>query len=393
MAIGRSMRRRSPTITSLALLGAIFVVVLLLFLGLREIRDPFGDGPDIDFSARATERAQHFDALSDRSSAANGFPFLSAPASPVADQDPVAVVARVAPAVVTLVTLQNSGAANAGEIGRGTGFIISDDGYLISNWHVVDSGDRFEVILANGEVREADLIGADQVADISVLRIDGPVPATVPLGDSDRLEPGQPVLAIGSPLGTFTNTVTQGIVSGLGRMIPGAANYANLIQHDAAINPGNSGGPLLNLAGEVVGVNTLGISQDQEGDPAEGIFFAIPANTVREIAALLIRDGKVVYPYLGVGFEPITPLLVAQFELPIDSGVIVGEVVPDSPADEAGIRENDVILAIDDRPLNAENALIDVLVSHSVGETVSVTIWRNGDEFDRDVTLIERPVS
>jgi 2-alkenal reductase len=366
---------------------------VLAFFGVRELRDPFGDGPEVDFSARATERAQQFDELSDRSAVASDYPFLAAPASPAADDEPVAVVAQVAPAVVTVVTLQGSGRSSEAEIGRGTGFLVSDDGYLISNSHVVAGGDRFQIILADGDVRDAKLIGADPVADISVLQIDGPISATVPLGDSDQLEPGEPVLAIGSPLGTFTNTVTQGIVSGLGRMIPGAANYANLIQHDAAINPGNSGGPLLNLAGEVIGVNTLGISQDQQGDPAQGIFFAIPSNTVREIAALLIRDGKVVYPYLGIGFEPITPLLVAQFDLPVDSGAIVGEVIPDSPADEAGIRVNDVVLAIDDRPIDAENALIDVLVSHAVGETVSVTVWRNGDEFDRDVTLIERPAT
>jgi S1-C subfamily serine protease len=182
------------------------------------------------------------------------------------------LVEQVRAAVVTVVNLQESTGFGPGgdtqQAGSGTGFIIDTDGNIVTNQHVVQGGDEFQVILADGTAVPATLIGADPFTDLAVVRMEGEVPATVPLGDSDALRPGQPVLAIGSPLGAFTNTVTDGIVSALNRDFPGAAQqgtaiYSNLIQHNADINPGNSGGPLFNLAGEVVGVNTLGLSQIQ----------------------------------------------------------------------------------------------------------------------------------
>ncbi len=374
-------------VVSLALLGG----VIALIVGRGFERGISGD-LGAEFAARATERSLRFENMANHGAAAAAYPFLAAPASPAAALDPTVVVERVGPAVVTVVSLRETGNRGDGaEIGRGTGFIVAPDGYVISNWHVVTGGRRFLVILADGDEREATLVGADLVSDLAVLRIEGDVPATIPLGDSAMLQSGQPVLALGSPLGSFTNTVTRGVVSGLGRTIPGGRLYTNLIQHDAAINPGNSGGPLVNLAGEVVGVNTLGISVDAERGPAEGIFFAIPANAVREIAALLIRDGEVIYPFLGVGFEPVTPSLVALYDLPVDAGIIVGDVTEDGPADAAGVRPNDVILAIDDRPIDVANPLIDVLMTYAPGDAVVLTVWRNGDEFETDVTLGERP--
>jgi len=383
------MDRRSFGIVAgtVALLGSILVFVVMGGLG-GGISGDLGS----EFGARATERAVQFERMAERGEAALAYPFLAAPESPAAALDPTVVVARVGSAVVTVVAVREAGAGRrVAEIGRGTGFIVSPDGFIVTNAHVVSGGQRFQVLLSDGGERDAELVGLDQISDLAVLRIEGDVPATVPLGDSDLLQAGQPVLAIGSPLGDFTNTVTRGVVSGLGRTIPGAAFYTNLVQHDAAINPGNSGGPLLNFAGQVIGVNTLGISVDQQGGPAEGIFFAIPANTVREIVALLIRDGGVLYPYLGVGFEPVTPSLVALYDLPVESGIIVGDVADGTPADAAGIRTNDVILAIDERPIDLTNPLIEVLMTYAAGETVSVTVWRNGDEFTTDLTLGERP--
>jgi len=152
------------------------------------------------------------------------------------------------------------------------------------------------VVFADGQEADGELIGADPTSDLAVLQVDVAVPAVAPLGDSNALRPGQPVLAIGSPLGAFTNTVSQGIVSALGRNLakePGRPALSGLVQHDAAINPGNSGGPLLNFAGEVIGVNTLGIQQTENGVLAQGLFFAIPSNTVREVATRLIEDGAV----------------------------------------------------------------------------------------------------
>jgi 2-alkenal reductase len=377
------MGTRGVTIVAV---GALFLVCVLGLTAVNLAGDMLDDGPEP--TATAGSRAGRNDPFSVGPAAA--YPFLAAP-SPAGTPMPAAtVVEEVSKAVVTVVTQQEVSRGVA-ETGRGTGFIIAEDGYVVTNQHVVEGGDRFEVIMADGRPRQAELIGADPISDLAILLIEDEVPTTVKLGDSGLLEVGQPVLAIGSPLGTFTNTVTRGIVSGLGRTIPGEWRYANLVQHDAAINPGNSGGPLFNLAGEVVGVNTLGIAETADGDAAQGIFFAIPANTVREIAALLIRDGRVVYPYFGVELEPITPSLAAQLDLPVSEGIYIVSVRDETPAAEAGIRPGDIILAIDDRPITPTDPFVDVLFNYSPGETVTATVLRRGEEREIEVVLGERP--
>ncbi len=311
----------------------------------------------------------------------------------------VEVVDRVSPAVVTVINQQQVGgfgSAAAQEAGRGTGFIIDSQGHVVTNEHVVRGGDRFEVIFANGEKRPASLVGADPVSDLAVVRVEGDVPTTVPFGDSETLKPGQPVLAIGSPLGTFTNTVTDGIVSALGRDFPGAPNqgepgYSNLIQHNAAINPGNSGGPLFNFTGEVIGVNTLGIPETNQGIPAQGLFFAIPSNTVANITEQLITQGRVAYPAIGVELVPITEELTSQYGLPVDHGVYVQRVVPGGPAAQAGVREGDFILAINDQRIDEENSFSERLFEHMPGDTVDMSVRRGGEELSLPVTLGERP--
>lgn len=310
---------------------------------------------------------------------------------PAEMSDPVQVVQEVGPAVVTVVNRQRARDGQLLQAGAGTGFIISDQGYVVTNQHVVEGGMNFDVILADGETRDAQLIGEDRLSDLAVLRIDDPVPATVPLGDSDELLPGQRVLAIGSPLGAFTNTVTRGIVSAVNRDFPGAGTYANLVQHDAAINPGNSGGPLLNLAGQVVGVNTLGIQQNADGSPAQGLFFAVPSNQVRQVAAELIENGRVVYPYLGVGYAPLTAQIVAQFDLAAEFGVFVTEVERGGPADQADLRPEDVILAVDGQAIDAENTFIEVLSTFRPGDQVTLTVQRGNRQFETNTRLDERP--
>ena len=310
----------------------------------------------------------------------------------------VEVVERVRPAVVTVVNERLAGGLGADqalEAGRGTGFVVDDRGHIVTNEHVVSGGDRFEVILADGETRPATLVGADPLSDLAVVRVEGPLPAAVPFGDSDALQPGQPVLAIGSPLGAFTNTVTDGIVSALGRDLPGATSqgepgYSNLIQHNAAINPGNSGGPLFDLAGQVIGVNTLGIPETQEG-PVQGLFFAIPANTVREIATQLIAEGRVAYPSLGASVIPITEELASQYELPVDHGVYVRRLAPGGPAARSGIQEGDFILALNGRRIDEANTYTEVLFSYRPGETVEAKVRRGDEELTIPVTLRERP--
>jgi 2-alkenal reductase len=316
--------------------------------------------------------------------------------------DAAKVVERVMPAVVTVVNEQrfNDGSFGGTEIeaGRGTGFAVDNAGNIVTNEHVVRGGNQFAVILANGEKHDATLVGADPLSDLAVVRIDGAPPAFVAFGDSDALQQGQPVLAIGSPLGEFTGTVTSGIISALNRDFPDAAEfgaegegaYSDLIQHDAAINPGNSGGPLFDLAGRVIGVNTLGIPQSGS-TPVQGLFFAIPSNHVARIVGELIDSGKVAYPFMGVSYAPITPDVAAQNDLPVDYGAYVQSVAPGGPADQAGIRENDIIVAIGERRIDQSTSFSKALFAHAPGETVSVTVQRNGQQQEFDVTLATRP--
>jgi serine protease Do len=313
--------------------------------------------------------------------------------------DTADVVARVTPAVVTVVNEQSGlglGRGQTQETGRGTGFIISSDGYVVTNNHVVAGGDQFEVILNDGTKRTAKLIGADPLSDIAVVQIPTPVPAVVAFGDSDRLRPGQPVLAIGSPLGEFTGTVTEGIVSALHRDFPGSPGqgepgYTNLIQHDAPINPGNSGGPLFDLQGRVVGVNTLGIPVGPNGVPAQGLFFAIPANSVQGIVSQLINQGRVRYPYLGIQYEEIVPEIASLNNLPVNYGAYITDVVPGGPADKAGIQANDIILAIGNKKIDAQTRFSEALFAYQPGQTVSVLIQRGPGQRTVQVTLGERP--
>lgn len=317
-------------------------------------------------------------------------------AATTTEMDAVAVVERVAPAVVSVINLQRDGDADAtpapggfppDERGAGTGFIIDEQGYVVTNWHVVDGGVSFRVILADGEERSAALVGSDRISDIAVVKIEPPVPGTVRLGDSDELKVGQPVLALGSPLGAFTNTVTQGIVSALGRTYPEFfGTYTNLVQHDAAINPGNSGGPLIDANGDVVGVNTLGIPV------AQGLFFAVPSNNVEDVATKLIRDGAVVYPYFGVASRPIVSEEAAAIGVGVAEGaIVVGSPDPFSPAGLADIREGDIILALDGVAVDRDTPFIEVLFDFAPGDTVQATIERAGERLTVSVTLAERP--
>jgi 2-alkenal reductase len=310
----------------------------------------------------------------------------------------VEVVKRVSPAIVTVVNEQTAGSFAGGSqlqpAGIGSGFIISEEGYIVTNWHVVTGGQAFQVIFSNGEQRKATLVGQDQISDLAVVKVDGPVPGVVPLGDSSKLEPGQTVLAIGSPLGTFTNTVTEGVVSALGRSIPeqeGSPELTGLIQHDAAINPGNSGGPLLNLSGEVVGVNTLGIPVTPAGEPAQGLFFAIPSNTVKEIATKLIENGEVIYPFIGIQSSAINEQAASQYNLPVDYGVFVRAVVANSPADAAGLQQGDIILEINGTKINADHSLTEVLYQYEPGDTVTLKVQRGNNTQDIKLTLGKRP--
>lgn len=283
-------------------------------------------------------------------------------------------------------------------VGTGTGFIISDDGYIVTNDHVIDGSTSLSVIDFEGNQIEAELIGTDAFTDLAVIKIEsGDVPGTVELGESSAMRPGDPVIAIGSALGDYTNTVTQGIISGLGRRLSNETGspLENMIQHDAPINPGNSGGPLFNAAGEVIGVNTAVVRQAGNGISAEGLGFAVPSETVESITAQLIEDGEIQRPYLGITYQQINPRAAATLGIDVDNGALVQDVVPNGPSDEAGVQPQDIITEIGGEAIDLENTLMDLLFEYEPGEDVEITVYRpdTDDELTLTVTLGTRPAN
>jgi len=306
----------------------------------------------------------------------------------------VEAVKRVAPAVVTVTVESSTGR------GSGSGVIIRNDGYIITNNHVVDGGQRYFILFADGTRRQARLVGTDSLNDIAVLKVDGEVPGVAQIGDSAALQPGETVLAIGSPLGNFRNTVTAGVVSALNRSVPGSG-MEGLIQTDAAINSGNSGGPLINLKGEVVGINTMVVRNDfgfGSSAPVEGLGFAVPSSIFANVADQIIATGQVRYPFLGITYLMIDGEVAAQYNLPVQNGAFISAglngqsaVLPDTAAAKAGLREGDIITAVNGQRLDANTSLRQLLLQYRPGDTVELTILRDGKEQNVKVTLGERP--
>jgi serine protease Do len=266
--------------------------------------------------------------------------------------------------------------------GVGSGFIVSREGYILTNNHVVDGADQIKVKLANGKEYDAKVVGRDPKTDLALLKISA-VSDLQPLklGDSEDLKVGSWVLAIGSPFG-LEQTVTAGIVSAKGRVI-GSGPYDNFIQTDASINPGNSGGPLINMKGEVVGINTAIIAGGQ------GIGFAIPINMAKEISSQLQEKGRVSRGWLGVSIQEVTPELAKSFNLKEKKGALVAQVVSGSPAEKAGIEQGDVIVEFDGKEISDSKDLPRIVASSPVGKSVTVKVLRDGKATDRQVKLGE----
>ena len=305
-------------------------------------------------------------------------------------------VEKMGPAVVTVVGTLPGQVSIFGQTAdqqvSGSGFFLSQDGYVVTNNHVVEGVDNVTLVLQDGSEAPAEVVGTDLYADLAVLKVSGAPPTVATLGNSDALQPGETVIAIGSPLGDFKNTVTVGVVSATGRTIDTREGFQmeGLIQTDAAINSGNSGGPLLNLAGEVIGVNTLVVrGSELGGAPAEGLGFAIPANTARAVAEQIIAKGFVSRPYIGVRWQPITPDIAAGYNLPVQWGAYVTEVVADSPAAQAGVRPEDIITQIGETPLDAGHSFVNALFAYQPGQTIPLKVVRSGQTFDLQVTLGE----
>jgi S1-C subfamily serine protease len=299
-----------------------------------------------------------------------------------------AASAKVSPSVVNINVRQTSMADRSGEPshevrGSGSGFVLTPDGFILTNSHVVHEASRIDVILTDGGRYQAELIGDDPDTDLAVVRAS--VPSLVPasLGDSQRARVGQLVIAIGNPYG-FQCTVTTGVISALGRSLRSTSGRLidNVIQTDAALNPGNSGGPLVNSRGDVIGVNTAVIL------PAQGLCFAIAINTAKFVAGLLIQDGKIRRGYIGVAGQNIPlPRRVIRFhKIPVETGILVVSVEPNSPAQRAGLLEGDVLLEYDGNPTATIDDLHRLLTDTRVGVASPLAILRGVEK--RTISII-----
>jgi len=304
------------------------------------------------------------------------------------------VVEKTGPAVVTIYgTLPGRetffGRTSGGTV-SGSGVIISSAGYILTNNHVVEGTDQVSVELADGTQLPASVINTDIFSDLAVLKAEGSMPAVAVLGNSDALRVGESVVAIGSPLGDFKNTVTVGVISATGRTLDTGSGYQleNLIQTDAAINEGNSGGPLVNLAGEVIGINTLIVRGGQNvSSTAEGLGFSVPSNTANLVSAQIIENGYFTRPVLGVEWQAINPNIAFRYGLPVEWGVYVTSVSSGGPADQAGIQENDIIVRIGEKAIGEDTSFYNALFSYQAGSQVEVEVSRRGEQRTFQVTL------
>jgi len=265
--------------------------------------------------------------------------------------------------------------------GMGTGIIVSAEGYILTNYHVAGDADRVAVTVMHQSGKKeypAKIIGGDAQLDLAVLKIEAAGLRAARFGDSDALKPGEWVMAIGNPYG-FEHTVSVGVVSALGRYLDtgAATRMRDLIQTDAAINPGNSGGPLVNMRGEVIGINTAVYVGGGGGGPqANSIGFAIPSNRAKKAVEQIRKTGRVQYPYLGVGFIDITEEMRRELHLPVKQGAVVNKVYPGSPAEKAGIKQGDVVVKADGKALFGTDALGSAIAKKSVGDTLSLELRR-----------------
>jgi serine protease Do len=274
----------------------------------------------------------------------------------------------------------------------GSGVIINESGYILTNNHVVEGAESIEVTLPDGRNFDASLVGTDPLTDLAVIKIDGDDLPTVTFGDSSGIMVGQWVVAIGNALALEGGpTVTVGVISALGRTIQAESGWSlyDVIQTDAAINPGNSGGPLINLQGEVVGINTAKITAVE----VSGVGFAVSANTAGPVAVEIIAKGYVSRPYLGVSLVTVTPAIASSYNLATEEGGMVYQVVSGTPAEKAGLRAYDVITRIDGEEVTTSDDVILAIRAHDIGDTIEIIYFRGTRETTTSAKLVERPRS
>ena len=320
------------------------------------------------------------------------------------------VVEKSSPAVVSIVITREVSASfpffyevpgrsgsSLREVGAGSGFFVSSDGLILTNKHVVnDSRAQYTVVTTDGKKFEARVLASDPSNDLAIIKVDIKDAPFLQFADSNKLQLGQRVIAIGNSLGEFQNTVTSGVVSGLSRNIvagdrTGQEQLENLVQTDAAINPGNSGGPLLNLAGQVVGVNTA------VAEGSQSVGFAIPANDAKVALESYNRSGKIVRPFIGIRYMLISKAIAEQYKLGRNYGALLirGDVAadfavaPGSPADQAGLKEGDIVLSINGREINEQNSIPNVLKDFKPGDRITLNVYSDGQEKSIPLTLGE----
>lgn len=311
------------------------------------------------------------------------------------------LVKKVGPSVVSIntsTTVQSFFGAQEQE-GAGTGVIVTPDGLILTNKHVVEGASTVTVTNTDGKQFEGKILALDAANDIAFIKVEATGLPAADLGDSDKVEVGQRAIAIGNALGEYSNTVTTGVISGKQRPVQASDGQGrtdtltNLFQTDAAINPGNSGGPLLNIDGQVIGINTAVAS----GNNAQNIGFAIPINQVKSALESVKTRGVIIRPYIGVRYVMLTDSFAERNNLPVKQGALLrGDeqtiaVISGSPAAKAGLREGDIITKINDKEITRDNPLQSVVVGFSPGDTVKVTYWRDGKEQTVDVKLEEAP--
>jgi len=397
---------------------ASLLVVMMMALGGLAMTNPAFSGLVAGKATRATaQKTSPDDAVAiqnGKTGATTANSNAASQSAPAQQQQNGAVdatyAAKVAgPAVVTVVNTMQQGTGGGGTFGfggqgqgqsseaLGSGVIIDNQGDIITNQHVVADQQSLQVTFADGSTVPATLVGQDAYSDIAVIKVSAKVPGVAQFGDSNKLEPGQPVVAIGTALGQYNNTVTEGIVSALHRQLgDGSTSTQDLIQTDAAINHGNSGGPLLDLGGNVIGINTAVVRDSSiTGDVAEGLGFAIPSNTAKSVADQLMKSGSVSHPYLGITYEIITPLLASENNLSKQQGVFVTDVASGSPADKAGIKANSIITSFDGTAITGtdNSQLIQLLSKHKVGDSVTLMVIAPGSNTEKQVTVVfgDRP--
>ncbi len=314
------------------------------------------------------------------------------------DSGVITAVKKISPAVVSIISTRDAQGFFGNvfqQKGGGTGFILTNDGLIATNKHVVaDTGAKYTVLTSDGKNYDAEVLARDPSNDFAVIKIQAENLSVVELGNSGDLQVGQKVIAIGNTLGEYQNTVTTGVVSAIGRSVQAgngmfqSENLEDVIQTDAAINPGNSGGPLINIQGQVIGINTAIDSQGQL------VGFAIPIDNLKTVIDSVIREGKIIRPYIGVRFIPINPEIANLNKLPVDKGALIysGDpnllpVLPGSPAEKAGLKEMDIITQINGQEIDENHSLVTLLQKYKPSDEVTLTVLREGKSLEIKVVL------